>query len=220
MSICVYLKTYRHPPICEKEILRYAGCKSADYELKNVLNTCLDEVKSILTYKVCYAVLPVNIADGICDFGSFKVASSGLAKNLNGCEKAVIFAATIGIGTDRLIAKYTRLSPSKAIMLQAIGAERIEALCDCFCDDIKATLNVELKPRFSPGYGDCSLYAQKDIFALLGCEKKIGLTLNDSLLMTPSKSVTAFAGISTASVSAVTNKCELCNKKDCMFRRV
>ena len=47
----------------------------------------------------------------------------------------------------------------------------------------------------SPGYGDLALDVQKDIFALLDCERQIGLTLGDSLLMSPGKSVTAFAGI-------------------------
>jgi 5-methyltetrahydrofolate--homocysteine methyltransferase len=71
----------------------------------------------------------------------------------------------------------------------------VRELCDEFCKDIKAELNVNLKPRFSPGYGDLDLSCQKDIFKLLDCSKKIGLTLNDSLLMSPTKSVTAFVGI-------------------------
>ena len=36
---------------------------------------------------------------------------------------------------------------------------------------------------------------QKDIFKILDCSKKIGLTLTDSLLMSPTKSVTAIVGI-------------------------
>ncbi|MBO5857729.1 MAG: Vitamin B12 dependent methionine synthase activation subunit, partial [Clostridia bacterium] len=42
---------------------------------------------------------------------------------------------------------------------------------------------------------DLELTTQKDIFKILDCSKKIGLTLNDSLLMSPTKSVTAFVGI-------------------------
>ena len=36
---------------------------------------------------------------------------------------------------------------------------------------------------------------KKQFFALLQCEKHVGLYLNDSLLMSPSKSVTAFVGL-------------------------
>ena len=103
--------------------------------------------------------------------------------------------ATVGIALDRLIAKYSRISPAKALLLQALGAERIEALCDTFCDDIQKAHKIALKPRFSAGYGDLPLDTQNSIFGLLNLPKNIGLTLNDSMLMSPSKSVTAFIGI-------------------------
>ena len=50
------------------------------------------------------------------------------------------------------------------------------------------------RPRFSPGYGDFPLTAQRDIFAILDCPKRIGLSLNQSLLLSPTKSVTAVIG--------------------------
>ena len=80
-------------------------------------------------------------------------------------------------------------------MFQAIGAERIEAVCDCFCDEIKKEFVCSLKPRFSPGYGDLSLETQKQLFSILDCERQLGISLNSSLLMSPSKSVTAFVGL-------------------------
>ena len=106
----------------------------------------------------------------------------------------MIFAATVGFEIDRLIMKYTRLSPSHALMLSALGAERIEALCVAFCEDIKKRHGV-CRPRFSAGYGDLSIEVQREIFNLLTPQAKIGLTLTDSMLMSPTKSVTAFIGI-------------------------
>ncbi len=188
-------KTYIEPPFCEKEILRYAGCKEAKDGVLALLKECLDEAALKFTYKVCCCELEVIIDSNICDFGAFSIKSEKLALNLKGCKKVILFAATIGIDIDRLIGKYGRISPSKALMFQAIGAERIEALCDAFCADMEREYNKKLKPRFSPGYGDLPLSAQKDIFAVLTPERKIGLTLNGSLLMSPSKSVTAFMGI-------------------------
>ena len=102
-------------------------------------------------------------------------------------------------------------------MFQAIGAERIEALCDAFCDDISKEYNIAIKPRFSPGYGDLPLECQKDIFAVISPEKHIGLTLTDSMLMSPSKSVTAIVGLGGKEKQSP-NKCGACNKKDCIFR--
>ena len=191
MNSDILTKTYSPPPFCEKEILRYAGCKSADSEISALLKSCIDEVRDKLVYKVCYRTLPVSIDGDYCDFGAFGLCSENLAATLSGCKKVIIFAATIGVEIDRLIAKYGRISPSKAVIIQAIGAERIEALCNTFCADI----GKDTTPRFSPGYGDLPLDAQRQIFAILDCSRQIGLTLNDSLLMSPTKSVTAFIGI-------------------------
>ena len=195
MSITVLTKTYFNLPFNKKEILRYADCKDLSPKIEALLNECIEEAIQTLSYKVCYCILPINIWGNTIDFGAFKVNSEKLTINLKKCEKAVLFGATLGTDFDRLIMKYGKLSPTKALFFQAIGATMIETLCDEFCKDIKAELNVNLKPRFSPGYGDLDLSCQKSIFKLLDCSKKIGLTLNDSLLMSPTKSVTAFVGI-------------------------
>lgn len=195
MNCVVLVKSYNEPPFCNREILRYAGCKKTDEEVLLLIEECLQELKGKLIYRLCYCELRVHIQGDICDFDLFTLQSKKLAKNLDGCDKVIIFAATLGVEIDRLIEKYGKLSPSKALIFQAIGAERIESLCDLFCADIKKEYNCDLKPRFSAGFGDLPLSVQQDIFALLTPERKIGLTLNDSLLMSPSKSVTAFIGL-------------------------
>lgn len=191
----IITKTYEEPSFNIKEILRYAGCKDADEDIMTLVNECIDEARGSITYKVCYRELPVCINGDICDFGAFNVTSASLAKNLADCGNVIIFAATAGVGIDRLIAKYARISPSKALIMQAIGSERVEALCDAFCDDMAKEKNICLRPRFSPGYGDVCLEVQNDFFDILDCSRRIGISLNDSLLMSPSKSVTAFVGI-------------------------
>ena len=228
----IVTKIYNEPPICKKEILRYAGCKGMNKEFMSLtpetqsvellLEECLREVLPKLSYKVCYIELPLEMEDTTCDFGCMKLTSKDLVKNLQGCEKVILFAATIGVEIDRLITRYGHLSPAKAMMLQAIGAERIESLCDVFC---------ESHARFSPGYGDLPLETQKEIFQVLNCSKNIGLSLNDSLLMSPTKSVTAFVGISEATLgdlekeyednaTQIENRhnCEKCKKIDCAYR--
>ncbi len=180
-------KTYDAPAFNEKEILRYAGCKTADESTMKLLSDCIEVSKNAFTYNVCYTCVPI-------DFVFSKTDSKSLGKNLSGCDSAVIFGATVGVEIDRLIAKYGRISPAKAVMLQAIGAERIESLCDLFNDEIKRMYK-NTRPRFSPGYGDLPVELQKDIFRLLDCPKNIGLSLNDSMMMSPSKSVTAIIGV-------------------------
>ncbi len=194
----VYTKTYRDIPVDSGEILRYAGVSGEALCVESLIWDCLAEAEKILEYKVCFSEFEIEKSSNTLELGFMKCESAALSKNLAGCDRIILFAATLGIGIDRLIAKYSSLSPSKALLLQAIGAERIESLCDAFCADISQELQAsgfKLKPRFSAGYGDFPLSAQKDIFAVLDCPRKIGLMLNESLLMSPSKSVTAIVGI-------------------------
>lgn len=187
----VLTKRYAPPPLNEADALRYAGCREADATALDLLYRCLDEMRDGLTYAVCHRELSVTVRGAVCDFGCFSLCSADLARYLGGCRRAVLFAATVGVTPDRLIAKYSRVSPSKALMMQAIGAERIEALCDAFC----AELYGALPSRFSPGYGDLPLSVQREVVRVLDTARCIGVCLNESLLMSPTKSVTAFVGI-------------------------
>lgn len=194
----VYTKTYRDIPTDMGEVLRYAGVSGEALCVESLAWECLAKADEVLEYKVCFYEFEIKRLENTLDLGFMTTDSTALSKNLDGCEKIILFAATLGVGIDRLIAKYSSLSPTKALLFQAIGAERIESLCDAFCADISSKAKesgLKLKPRFSAGYGDFPLAAQKDIFAVLDCPRKIGLTLNESLLMSPSKSVTAIVGL-------------------------
>ena len=218
MHFVSQVRNYPAPPMCYREVLRYASCKEEDENTKSLLDSCIAEAQGKIQYKICYSVLPLEIAEDVCHIASLEFRSSKLAANLNGCKEAVVFAASLGIEFDRLIGKYSRLSPAKALMFQALGAERIEALCDCLCDEITKELSCSSRPRFSPGYGDLDLNAQKSIFSILDCQKKIGINLNESLLISPSKSVTAIMGLCEKGEEVRVNKCSLCSKTDCQFR--
>ena len=192
----VYVKEYAAPPLDRSEILRYMRAGIPDGELEQELGTAINEAMPVLSYRLCYAEFALRMESGAADLGFARTASRDLVKNLAGCTHIVVFAATLGVGLDRLIARYSSLSPVRALCLQAIGAERIEALCDAFVTDLRyASFGGRVHARFSPGYGDLPLDFQREIFRSLDCPRCIGLTLNESLLMSPTKSVTALIGI-------------------------
>ena len=74
-------------------------------------------------------------------------------------------------------------------------------------------------PGFSPGYGDLPLDLQREIFAALDCPKRIGVSLNESLLMSPSKSVSAIIGLGGEANERCTHNCALCTLTNCLYRR-
>ncbi len=214
----IFTKTFDAPPFDKKEILRYAGTKENTPEISELIESCIEEVKSKLSYKVCYGHFPVSVRENSVDLSFMKTESENLAKNLADCKNIILFGATVGIEIDRLISRYGRISPSRALIFQAIGAERIESLCNEFTRFVKRQYG-HTAPRFSPGYGDFRLEAQKDFFRVLEPSKRIGLTLNESMLMTPTKSVTAIIGITDSNCEELNHNCKDCNKTDCMYRR-
>lgn len=209
------------PPAWDKrEIMRYARIRGADNSYDALIDECIREAEPLLTYRVCCTTLAVD-PDGGITIGNEHIVSQTVGKAICGSEAVILFAATVGAPFDRLIARYSRVEPSKALIFQAIGAERVESLCDAFCAQMSTELSKmgkRLTRRVSPGYGDIPLSLQKEIFAVLDCPRKIGLTLDQSLLMSPSKSVTAIAGI-TDGCEVHQDHCADCDKTDCAYRR-
>ena len=218
----IYTNQLPLSPFNKKEILRYCGVPSHSPDLDDLIDECINELQGKISNCVCFKEFPVTLNDGICDLGFIKTDSSLVKRHLGGCSSIVLFAATVGIGIDRLIARYSRLSPSKALIFQAIGAERIESLCDSFENLVSqkyALAGKSILRRISPGYGDLPLDTQREIFSVLSCHSKIGLSLNESLLMSPSKSVTAIIGICDKPSTDEVSGCNACSKNDCSFRR-
>ena len=187
----VFVKHYSgNFPVNTQEIWRYAGYRGQpDDQLQELLDSVIGDLSDKLSCRGCYRV--------VGNF-PFVTGSQDLQNLLTDCEKIVIFAATVGLDVDRYIAKYQQVSATRALLAQAYGAERIEALCDAFCAEFAGATR-----RFSPGYGDLPLETQRDLFSLLECGKHIGVSLTDSLLMMPSKSVTAIFGIGAGETACV-----------------
>lgn len=208
-----------------REIYRYLGYGTGEPEerVKDLTEDCIEELTRVVSPRSFTRSFPlVFLPDGSMDFTCFRVKSEHLAKNLRDCSEVILFAASLGTGPDFLIRRYSRLEMSRAVVLQAASAAMIEA----YCNEVNAQLKKEaegrgsyLRPRFSPGYGDFSLEYQKEICRTLSAEKTVGITLTDSLLMLPSKSVTAVIGAGKTLCGCEPEGCESCGKTDCLYRR-
>lgn len=178
------------------EVLRYMGCSRdvADEKVVNLAKNSIDEVKPKLKLKACYEKFKISADGDKLDLGFTTVVSKDLKKNLRNCKEIFLFVATIGVEFDRLMWKYSLTSPAYATAIQAVGTAAIEEWCDKLCEHLRESAG-ELCPRFSPGYGDLPLNLQTEILNTLDCGRKIGVSLTDSMLMLPTKSVSAIVGI-------------------------
>ena len=210
-------------PIRKSEVLRYLGYRKSmviTKETDALVDECINDLKKVIQPSMTYERFPIVRHDGILDIGGMIIDSKSLSTNLKDCDEVFFFAATAGIGIDRMIHRAELTNVAKAAIYQAAGAEIVECICDDLNDQLAEKVKKEglrLKPRFSPGYGDTSLELQKDFERLLQMSK-IGIHLNESLLMVPSKSVTAFIGI-TKSKEKQKSGCALCTAKNCTIRR-
>ncbi len=207
-----------------REVLRYMGCKGQPSQaVMELVEDCLAQLGNACEPRHLTAAFPLALSgDGEIDGGCFHTRSKNLARNLADCHGIIVFAATLGTGADHLIHKYSRLEMSRAVVMQAAAAAMIEEYCDQVCSRLKAEYEARgeyLRPRFSPGYGDFPLDCQPALLGALEAGKRIGIKLTDSLLMMPSKSVTAVMGISKKPHRCDVRGCEACAKTDCAYRR-
>lgn len=193
---------YSAPPVNMDEAKRYSGItlKNADFpeEVQAKFEKAISLTRGQLSYKVGYLsgkLLWDEEGFPVLPFGH---KSENLKKNLKNCEGVLLFAATIGSGIDRLIRRYEVSDPSLGMILQGLGAERVESLCNLFNEEVKKAAQAEgciCHPRFSPGFGDLPLTVQRDFLNRMDAGRRLGIILGDSCLMAPSKSVTAIIGI-------------------------
>ena len=208
------------PPL--REIRRYLGMKGEDPQVESLIAECVAQLNEVISPQSVYRYFDLSFANGYPVIEGHVLESRDLAKNLRGCTQVVLLACTLGIGADRLLNRSSFSSMTKAAVIQAAAAAMIEEYTDGVCRKIEEDLHKDslyLRPRFSCGYGDLGLQAQKVVFTLLDPAKNAGITLTDSLLMVPVKSVTAFIGIPREHADCSAG-CASCTMHDtCLYRK-
>lgn len=184
------IATYESIPFDDGEILRYASIRELTPELREIVSLAKKEVCS-LEYKVCYEEYPLTECEGGVIIGECKISSQLLKKNLSGCRRCLLVVGTVGVEMDRLIKRYSTISPIHGLIMHAVGVERVESLMNHFVRNYKEPL----RPRFSPGFGDLDIKYQRELLELVEASKNIGVSLSDTFIMSPSKSVSAVVGI-------------------------
>ena len=208
-----------------KEAIRYLGFgrHAVDDQTMSLIFRSFQELEDIVNARFIYRIFELNFKDDdFLEIGTLKVKSRHLRKNLEGCEKAVLFGATLGTGVDLLMKKRSLTDMAGVVVLQACAAAMLEEFCDQVCQELSCRMKKEdqyLRPRFSPGYGDFSMEHQGEILRMLEAPKQIGLTMTDSSMLVPTKSVTAVIGIGKEERTDRKEGCQICNKKDCLYKR-
>ncbi len=201
----------------------YRANRQPDAQTLALLQETQAQLEAVLAPKSIYKEVTLHrISESETEVGGIVFQSRKLQTHLRDADRILLFAATLGTGADRLVRRFAAADETaKAAAAQALGAAAIEGYCDEICAEIaekEAKSGYYLRPRFSPGYGDLPLEAQRDFFRLFDITKRIGVTLTDQCMMLPTKSVTAFIGLS-KTPSCATPRCETCPDTACAYRK-
>ena len=151
--------------------------------------------EAVSAIKPSYAAIRVKLLreNGGIRIGKSHSRSKALLKLFEGCSECFVFAATLGVGADRLVLKKGYKSVGDAFVIDALFDALIEAVCDAAEADL--TDGVCASGRVRPGYGDIELSLGAQILALCDAERTLGIKLTESGLMVPKKSVSAIIAI-------------------------
>lgn len=189
----------------------------ADEKIMRIVDGICAEFEKSVSPKYVWREYDIIVAEDTVAIGGITIKSKRLAAHLSGCKKAAVLAATLGITGDLLIQRSLTAGTLNGAAAQAVGAAMIEAVCDTACSQIAAASGYNTKPRFSAGYGDFDISHQQDMLNLSDASRRAGITLSDSMMMIPTKSVTAIVGL-THEKACAQGGCAQCDKKDCEFR--
>lgn len=212
--------------INKKEVLKYLGFRGGalEEEYERMIERISAEIIKKSEPKVCSAVLKIENSEPLrFENSEIELCGEDIKRHLKGCCECIFMSATLGPGIDRMIKKAMVTNPTEAVIYDACASSAIENVCDNYVKWLEETYNAEgyyLTERFSPGYGDMPLENQRDLCEVTQSVRRIGLCLSRSMMLEPTKSVTALIGVSERPCEKRRNGCESCRMfYDCEYRK-
>jgi hypothetical protein len=132
-----------------------------------------------------------------------------------------VFLCTAGKGIEELSrGLMAGGDPFTGFVADTLGSLVVEAAMDRLQDALAEELGgrgLRITNRYSPGYCEWHVSDQQKLFRLLPAGY-CGVSLTDTSLMRPIKSVSGFIGMG-PEVRRVPYTCSLCGLQDCLYRR-
>ena len=134
-------------------------------------------------------------------------------------EQIAVFVCTAGEGISHWSKQMMPSDPLKGFIADILGSvvaeTAIETIQQKLSDEMQQ-VGLKITNRYSPGYCGWSTQEQHKLFSLLP-EENCGISLTESALMLPIKSVSGFIGIG-ANVRFNPYTCQICDATFCVYR--
>lgn len=219
--------TYPDLNITPAEIYEQMGYGNAvpDGDVQAETERMIQRVQKILRPRFCFFITKATLdtSNNTLTTGTAMMQIGKIiSRQLRGSSAFVFFVATAGMEFEELQEQLKAEGDMVSIFIaDAMGSVIAEKAADCMELALQQTLassGLKHTNRFSPGYCGWHVSQQHLLFSNFPTPQPCGITLSESSLMTPIKSVSGIIGIG-ATVRHLDYTCGLCDYKDCYKRR-
>ena len=225
----LYNFTFQEVAPSKKEILDFIH--SVDVDESHPVNFIIDDLLNFLSaydnkIKGGYTIKDVTalqVKEGKVYFGENCLETGAqIAGYLRGASRTALFLCTAGDIFTSLSKTYNEKGDYlEAYIADAIGSLTVENAMDKIQDRLSQSLedkDLKISNRYSPGYCNWALAQQQELFKLIG-RNPVGVSLSDSSLMNPIKSVSGIIGIG-LQIKKRDYGCNICNNSTCIYRKI
>lgn len=210
----------------EREVCQYMGYgdHAPDERIVEMIRSMKQELASICRPRFGYCSVAGQVPDRESLLLAGKAVTPGriITSYLKESEFFLILVATAGREYDEWKANLQEEGDIvRLYVADALGSTIVEAVVAQAMEHLEAVAEesgLHISNSYSPGYCGWHVSEQKTIFSLLP-DEFCGVTLTESSLMLPIKSVSAVIGVG-ARVVKKPYGCAICRKKDCFKRRL
>lgn len=214
------------------EVLRYLGHRGQ--EMTAELETRLDEATrrclALARPRACLRLFDIESLrareDGVPELRlvdcALRLEGASITQHLADAVAVGVMAVTLGAGIDQELRRLSLTDPLGQVLFDAVATAAVEEAADAaeaLLVDTAWERGLHTNARFSPGYGDFPLSCQPTLLSVLDATRRLGITLTPSLLMVPTKSVTAVVGCFAEPQKRTQPGCAVCNLREyCTIR--
>jgi hypothetical protein len=210
------------------EVLRFQGYKKGidvpDAAVLALFDEALALGESLVEPRVVYRAAPVTgQGPELIEAGGERLTIPAIGRLWGSLEAVGAGVCTVGSAIEERVRELwdSRELPL-AVMLDSVGSAAVESLAE-YANDLLCQAAIvagtKVTNRISPGYAGWDTTEQAALFRLCS-GGPIGVTLNDSCVMTPGKSISFLVGVGPeARVDHYFTQCRRCWMPDCAYRR-
>ena len=206
------------------EQMGYGGAEPGD-DVKDEVAAVERQISALLRPRYCFFVAKGELdtaANTLTVGATCMHVGRIISRQLRGSQAFAFFVATAGEEFEQLQHRMKDEDDMvKVFVADSIGSVIAEKAADCMELSLQKAIDERgwrHTNRFSPGYCGWHVSQQQMLFPLFGEERPCGVSLTDSSLMVPIKSVSGVIGLG-PSVRKLEYSCGLCDFKDCYKRR-